>query len=103
MIVTVLAIFDEFNLNTPLAKVMKERLNRLAFELQEVQLKSLMATEPLTEDVVIYLSYNPKYTVRWRIVNDVSAIVEKEVADRCASLGYIVWKTNQINVFKGNV
>lgn len=101
MIVTVLAIFDEFNPNTPLAKVMKERLNKLAFELQEVQLKSLTAIEPLTEDLVIYISYNPKYTVRWRIVNDVSATVEKEVAARCSALGYIVWKTNQINVFKG--
>lgn len=102
MTVTVLAIFDEFNPNTPLAKVMKERLNKLAFELQEVQLKSLMAVEPLTDDLVIYISYNPKYTVRWRIVNDVPASIEKEVAERCAALGYIVWKTNQINVFKGN-
>ena len=102
MTVTVLAIFDEFNPNTPLAKVMKERLNRLALELQEVQLKSLIAIEPLTEDVVIYISYNPKYTVRWRVVNDVPAVIEKEVADRCAALGYIVWKTNHINVFKGN-
>lgn len=103
MTVTVLAIFDEFDPNTPLAKVMKERLNRLALELQEVQLKSLMAIEPLTEDLVIYISYNPKYTVRWRIVNDVSALIEKEVADRCAALGYIVWKTTHINVFKGNL
>ena len=102
MTVTVLAIFDEFNPSTPLAKVMKERLNKLAFELQEVQLKSLMAVEPLTDDVVIYISYNPKYTVRWRIVNDVPAAIEKEVAERCAALGYIVWKTSQINVFKSN-
>ena len=102
MTVTVLAIFDEFNPNTPLAKVMKERLNRLALELKEVHLKSLIAIEPLIEDVVIYISYNPKYTVRWRVVNDVPALIEKEVADRCAALGYIVWKTNHINVFKGN-
>lgn len=103
MTVTVLAIFDEFDPNTPLAKVMKDRLKRLALELQEIQLKSLMAIEPSTEDVVIYISYNPKYTIRWRIVNDVSPAIEKEVADRCAALGYIVWKTNHINVFKGNV
>ncbi len=103
MTVTVLAIFDEFDPNTPLAKVMRERLNRLALELQEVQLKSLMAIEPLTEDLVIYISYNPKYTVRWRIVNDVSASIEKEVADRCASLGYIFWKTSHINIFKSNL
>ncbi|MBY0541802.1 MAG: hypothetical protein K2P75_00240 [Sphingobacteriaceae bacterium] len=103
MTVTVLAIFDEFNPSAPLAKVMKERLNRLALELQDVQLKSLMTIETLTEDLVIYISYNPKYTVRWRIVNDVSEIIEKEVADRCAALGYIAWKTTHINIFKGNL
>ena len=102
MTVTVLAIFGEFNHNAPLAKVMKERLIRLAADLQETQLKSLIAAEPLNDDLVIYLSYNPKFTVRWRIVNDVPAVIEKEVAERCAALGYIVWKTASINVFKGN-
>ena len=101
MTVTVLAIFDEFNHNAPLAKVMKERLLRLAAELQDVHLKSLANIEPLTEDVVVYISYNPKFTVRWRIVNDVPAAVENEVANHCANLGYIVWKTATINVFKG--
>lgn len=101
MTVTVLAIFDEFNQNAPLAKVMKERLIRLAAELQDVHLKSLTTIEPLTEDVVIYISYNPKFTVRWRIVNDVPSAIEKEVANHCAALGYIVWKTAAINVFKG--
>ncbi|KQC00590.1 hypothetical protein [Pedobacter sp. Hv1] len=101
MTVTVLAIFDEFNQNAPLAKVMKERLIRLAAELQDVHLKSLTTIEPLTEDVVVYISYNPKFTVRWRIVNDVPLAIEKEVAEHCATLGYIVWKTAAINVFKG--
>lgn len=101
MTVTVLAIFDEFNQNAPLAKVMKERLIRLAAELQDVHLKSLTTMEPLTEDVVVYISYNPKFTVRWRIVNDVPSVIEKEVANYCAALGYIVWKTAAINVFKG--
>ena len=41
MTVTVLAIFDEFNLNAPLAKVLKERLIRLAAELQDSHLKPL--------------------------------------------------------------
>ena len=100
MTVTVLAIFDEFDPNSPFAKVMKERLNRLALELQDVQLRSLMAIEPLTEDLVIYLSYNSKYKIRWRIVNDVPTSIEREVAERCASLGYIIWKTDHINVFK---
>jgi hypothetical protein len=101
MTVTVLAIFDEFNQNAPLAKVMKERLIRLATELQDVHLKSLANIEPLTEDVVVYISYNPKFTVRWRIVNDVPVVIENEVANHCANLGYIVWKTATVNVFKG--
>lgn len=102
MIVTVLAILDDLNPTAPLAKVMKERLLRLANELQQIELKSLTSLEPLTDDVVVYISYNPKFTVRWRIVNDVPALVEKEVAERCAALGYIPWKTAALNVFKGN-
>lgn len=100
MNVTVLAIFDEFNHNASLAKVMKERLIRLAAELQNVHLKSFTSLKPLSEDIVIYISYNPKYTIRWRIVNDVPSFVEVEVANICALLNYIPWKTSSINVFK---
>jgi len=102
MIVTVVAIFDEFNPHAPLAKVLKERLIRLASELQDVDLKAIAAMPPMDADVVVYLSYNLKYTVRWRIANDVPDYVEKEVAHICALKGYIVWKTSTVNVFKGN-
>lgn len=102
MVVTVLAIFDEFNPHAPLAKVLKERLIKLASELQEIHLKELVYMPPVDDDVVIYLSYTLKYSVRWRIVNDVPAFVEKEVAQVCANLGYNIWKTNTINVFKGH-
>ena len=102
MNVTVLAIFDEFNHNASLAKVMKERLIRLAAELQDVHLKSFTTLKPLSEDVVIYISYNPKYKIRWRIVNDVPNDVEGFVAKTCGDLGYIEWKTAVMNIFKGN-
>lgn len=102
MTVTVVAIFDEFNPHAPLAKVLKERLIRLAAELQNVHLKSLAAMPPMDDDIVIYISYNLKYTVRWRIANDVPDFVEKEVAQICAQKGYIAWKTSTVNVFKGN-
>ena len=102
MIVTVVAIFDEFNPHAPLAKVLKERLIRLASELQDVDLKAVAAMPPMDADVVVYLSYNLKYTVRWRIANDVPDYIEKEVAQICALKGYIAWKTTTVNVFKGN-
>ena len=100
MVVTVLAIFDEFNHNVPLAKVLKERLIRLAHELQHIHLASLTKMPPMDDDIVIYLSYSMRYNVRWRIVNDVSTYVEKEVAEICALQGYHIWKTNSLNVFK---
>ncbi len=102
MTVTVLAIFDEFNPHAPLAKVLKERLIRLAAELQDTHLKQIAQLPPMDEDVVVYLSYTLKYSIRWRIANDVPNFVEKEVADVCALLGYNVWKTRTINVFKGS-
>jgi hypothetical protein len=102
MTVTVLAIFDEFNPHAPLAKVLKERLIRLAKDLQENHLKPLAQMPPMDDDVVIYLSYNLKYSIRWRIANDVPDFVEREVAHICALQGYNVWKTPTINIFKGN-
>lgn len=102
MTVTVLAIFDEFNPHAPLAKVLKERLIRLASELQQIHLKSLSSMPPMDDDVVIYLSYSLKYNIRWRIANDVPSFVEKEVAQICGALGYNVWKTSTLNIFKGN-
>lgn len=102
MTVTVVAIFDEFNPHAPLAKVLKERLVRLASELQDIHLKALTLMPPMDDDVVIYISYSLKYNIRWRIANDVPSFIEKEVAAICGKLGYPVWKTNTLNVFKGS-
>jgi len=103
MIVTVVPIFDfEIQPAQPLKKVMTSRLKRLSEELQAIHLKDLEFVEPFLADVVIYLSYNLKYTIRWRIANDVPKDVELMVADVCAGLNYIYWKTASLNVFNTN-
>jgi hypothetical protein len=103
MIVTVVPFFDfEAQPDQPLKKVMTARLKRLSEELQAVHLKELEFVEPFLADVVIYVSYNSKYTIRWRIANDVPKEVELMVADTCARLNYIYWKTATLNVFKGS-
>jgi hypothetical protein len=102
MVVTVVPIFDpELKPAKPLAKVMTQRLQRLAKELEATHLKEVSLQEPFLADVVVYVSYNPKYTVRWRIVNDVPKQVELMVAATCARLGYILWKTDTLNLFQG--
>ncbi|MCD0490112.1 hypothetical protein LPB86_17865 [Pedobacter sp. MC2016-14] len=101
MTVTVLAITEpEIKPAAPLSKVMNERLQRLAKVLQDEHLSSLSTVEPLYEDVVIYISYNKNYAVRWRIVNDVPIDTENRVAKECDKLGYIKWKTETLNIFK---
>ena len=101
MTVTVLAIIEpDTRPAAPLAKVMNERLVRFAKELQDTHLKGLETVEPLFDDVVVYLSYNNKYSIRWKIVNDVPGNVESEVAEQCAKLGYIKWKTTAFGVTK---
>ena len=93
MNVTVLPIIEPHpSPAPPLTKVMDERLIRLAKELEEQHLRDLQSIEPMFEDVVIYISYNSKYTIRWKIVNDVPREVENIVAEQCAQLGYIAWK-----------
>lgn len=100
MTVTVVPIIEpEPKPGAPLAKVMQERLHRIAQELQDVHLKHMETVEPIFEDLVIYVSYNSKYSVRWRIVNDVPADAEALTAEVCAKLGYIKWKTATINLF----
>ncbi|WP_316814334.1 hypothetical protein [Pedobacter heparinus] len=94
MTVTVLPILEpDTKPAAPLAKVMNERLIRFAKELQEIHLKALESAEPLFDDVVVYISYNSKYSIRWKIVNDVPGNIEAEVAGQCGRLGYIKWKT----------
>lgn len=99
MIVTVIPVFDELQPSQPLKKVMSERLKRLAYELETIHLKSLTFFEPANSDVVIYLSYNSKYTVRWQVVNDVPAEVEDKVKEICMSLNYLPWKINASSIF----
>jgi len=100
MNVTVVPIIDPAsNPGAALATVMNKRLERLAKELQTSELKSLEAMEPLYGDVVIYISYNSKYNIRWRIVNDAPAGTEAEVAKHCDRLGYLRWKIDTINSF----
>lgn len=103
MVVTVVSIFEpEIKPAAPLAKVMNERLTRFAKELQDLHLKDLELLEPMFDDLVIYISYNSNYAIRWRVVNDVPREVELLVADKCAQLGYIKWKTPTVNTFNGN-
>lgn len=99
MTVTVVPIFDaEPKPAAPLAKVMQERLRRIAQELQEIHLRHMETVEPIFEDLVVYISYNSKYAVRWRIVNDVPANAEALTAEVCAKLGYIKWKASTLNM-----
>lgn len=103
MTVTVLAILEsEFIPDLSLGKIMNERIKTAADQLQNIHLKDLLLIGQRSDDIVVYISYNPKYKIRWRIVNDVPKEVEHFVAEACGKLGYIEWKTAVINVFKGN-
>ncbi len=99
MTVTVLAILEtDFKPEKALAKVMNSRLQQAAKALQTSHLKSLYGRGFSSDDLVIYISYNPKYKIRYRIVNDVPADIEYFVAETCGRLGYILWKANAIGV-----
>jgi len=94
MVVTVLAILDtDFAPQKNLAKIMNERLERAARELQQVHLKSLSGRGFSTDDLIVYLSFNPKFKIRFRLVNDVPSDVEYFVNELCGRLGYMPWKT----------
>lgn len=102
MIVTVLPILEtDFKPDLSLGKIMNERLKNAAEDLQNIHLKPLFTMGQRNDDVVVYLSYNAKYKIRWWVVNDVAPEVEKFVADTCANLGYIVWQTTAMDIFKG--
>jgi hypothetical protein len=104
MTVTVLAILEtDFKPEKNLAKVMNDRLVRAASDLQEVHFKPLSGRGFSSDDLVVYISYNPKYKVRFRIVNDVPADIEYFVAECCGRLGFILWKANAIGVSSGGV
>ncbi|HMI01131.1 MAG TPA: hypothetical protein VK541_01540 [Pedobacter sp.] len=98
--VTVLPI-TESNLKpgTPLVRIMTERLNGFAAELQ-VHFQNKFSDEKYGQELVVYISYNSNYTVRWKIVNDVSQYIQDEVTKRCADLGYIQWKGFELYSFR---
>ena len=94
--VTVVAIIENQTVPAqPLSKVMNERLQRFAKALED-SLSTRLRDEQDCEDLVIYMSYNSKYAIRWKIVNDVPARVEMVAAKQCADLGYIVWKGTSV-------
>ncbi|TDQ11580.1 hypothetical protein [Pedobacter metabolipauper] len=100
MTITVLAILEPDPIPAPpLAKVMNERLKRLANELEHELSRSMDEIDSECEDLVVYISYNSKYTIRWKIVNDVPPKIEAEVARQCANLGYNLWKGSTIYNF----
>jgi hypothetical protein len=103
MTVTVLAILEtDFKPERALAKVMNDRLQRAAQALQDVHLKALSGRGFSSDDLVVYLSYNPKYKIRFRIVNDVPADIEYFVAELCGRLGYILCRTATVNALETN-
>jgi len=92
MTITVVPIFKkESDSDEHLHQVMHDRVQRLADELKQVHLKSLQTAEPLYDDVVIYISYNNKYGVLWKVVNDVPLEVTDYLKQQCLKLGYLEW------------
>ncbi len=99
MIVTVVPVFDSVTDRArPLWKVMEARLKKLAIELADVHLKKLKPEEPFLEDVVIYLSYNSKFSIRWKVVNDVPPFILQEVERVCRQQGYLEWKASTVDL-----
>ena len=97
---TVLAIKEPRPGNDlPLQKVMDNRLDQFASEMQS-ELRTLLEGEQDCEDLVVWISYTPNYAVRWKIVNDVPSQIEKVVYDLCAKRVYIIWMGSIISVKK---
>ncbi|MBB5440101.1 hypothetical protein HDC92_003799 [Pedobacter sp. AK017] len=98
--VTVLAIVDfETKAEAMLTGVMTKRLERFAQELQ-AYLEKVLQDERVCDELVVYLSYNSNYAIRWMVVNDVPEHVTDVVGRRCAKLGYVVWKGVDLYNFK---
>jgi hypothetical protein len=101
MVVTVLAILEtDFIPDKALSKLMNERLQRAADELRDKHLAFLSDVGERNADVIIYISYNPKYKIRFRVVNDVPAKIEEQVIEICGTLGYLHWRTGVLNVVR---
>lgn len=82
--------------HAPLTRVMSERLERLAADLQ-LQLEKALPDVGSCENLMVYISYNSSYAIRWVIVNNVPEDVSKIAAGICADLGYISWKDFDLN------
>lgn len=90
--VTVLAIVDyEAKPEAVLTQVMTERLERFAKELQ-TWLERELRDERGVDELVVYMSYNTQYAIRWMVVNDVPEYIADTVGRKCARLGYVAWK-----------
>jgi hypothetical protein len=98
--VTVLAIIDfDEKPNAPLTRLMNQRLEQFAADLQ-MYLEKALPDVSNSDDLVIYISYSSNYTIRWVIVNDVHEDIYTIVADKCAKLGYITWKNVDMYKFR---
>lgn len=102
LVVTVVPILEPNpKSGTPLIRLMNDRLIKMASDLQAYLTKELLNTRDC-EDLIIYISYNSKYAVRWKIVNDVTDYVQEKVVRKCGNLGYIEWRELDLYAFKSS-
>lgn len=83
---------------TPLTRLMSERLERFAADLQ-LQLEKALPDVGNCEHLVVFLSYNSSYAIRWIVVNDVPEKLSRTTAEICAALGYICWKNFNLDKY----
>ena len=75
--------------NQLLVKIFNQKLLEKAAELQHFSLRHLEYVDPIYDDVVIYLFYNPKNQMRWYIANDVSADIQVLIQKEMNKLGMV--------------
>jgi len=75
--------------NHLLTKIFNQKLLEKAAELQHFSLRHLEYVDPIYEDVVIYLFFNPKNQMRWYIANDVSAEINDMIKKEMHKLGMV--------------
>lgn len=98
--VTVTAIIDfDAKPKAPLTQMMNRRLEGFSADLQTDLERQLLNVHDC-DTLIIYMSYNSNYSIRWAIVNEVPEYISGMVADRCALLGYIFWKDIDVHKFK---
>lgn len=76
-----------------LAKIMNNRLLRVATELQDIHLTALKEIRAQVSEIEIHISYNSKYKIRYHIISPVSPGIAHYVAERCGRLGYMLWRS----------